>query len=506
MRDQEHTTDNSSPRLRDRFRGAADGPLRRTLLAGALAGGLLIGGTVSVAGGQQPHAHPGSANAAASTLNEATLEERTTVAEAARRARSLGRPVEALALRTDTRSVFVNPSGSRSAKLYSAPVRVRDEGRWRSLDVGLADVGGEVRSKAAAADIAFSDGADRSLARVAGEGGSLGLSWKGDRLPEPELDGAEATYRDVEPGIDLAVEARPQGFDQRVVVRRAPSGKLVLRFGLSSRGHKAQLRRDGGLELRDGRGRRVAVADPARMSGAQVDRRSGEPLREARVATRLLERGGEQVLELRPDPAFLRSAEGPVTISSLANLSANADTYVSSDSPSANYAKSTDLRSGSYNGRNRHRSLVRFPRREGGGSYGISGIPKGARVTMASMQLYNYHSWSNQPRVTDLYRVAGSWGLTSTTWSRQPTVGARYGSASFAKGWSSASPAGWVSFPITALAQKWVSDEVPNHGVRVQPRDEWRRDVYNWRKFRSGNYGNGLQGPYVVVTYEPAGV
>ena len=41
---------------------------------------------------------------------------------------------------------------------------------------------------------------------------------------------------------------------------------------------------------------------------------------------------------------------------------------------------------------------------------------------------------------------------------------------------SRASPEGWVDFTITAIAQKWVDGSVPNYGVRVQPKDEARRD------------------------------
>ncbi|MCA1679332.1 MAG: DNRLRE domain-containing protein [Actinobacteria bacterium] len=66
-------------------------------------------------------------------------------------------------------------------------------------------------------------------------------------------------------------------------------------------------------------------------------------------------------------------------------------------------------------------------------------------------------------------RRAREWSVSSASWSNQPVVGARYGSVSHAKGYSSACPAGFVGFPITALAQKWVDESVPNYGVRVQP-------------------------------------
>ena len=478
---------------------------RSAILAVTVALGLVIGGAISVADGRERAVGP-APDKAASALDEGRLEERETVAQAARRAESLRRPVEALSLRTDRSSVFVDPSGRQSAKLYSGPVRVEEGGRWRALDLRLQGQGAKVRPSAAAADVAFSDGADRSLARLEGERGALELTWKGGRLPAPELAGAKATYRDVEPGVDVAVEARPQGFDKRVVVRRVPKRPLVFRFGLALRGLKARLTADDRLELSDRRGRRVAVADPARMWGGQVDRHSQEPLEQARVETRLLERGGEQVIELRPDHAFVRSVQGPVTIDPSASLTTNGDTYVSSDWPSATYGSSPELKSGSYNGRNLHRSLVRFPRRAGGGAYGLGTVPKGSRVTSATMHLYNHWSWSNQPRTTEVYRITRDWSVGSASWARQPVVGARYSSASFAKGYSSASPAGWVGFSLTALAQRWVDESVPNYGVRLQPKDEARRDVYAWRKFRSANYSSGARAPYLVVTYEaPAG-
>ncbi|MDQ4072002.1 MAG: DNRLRE domain-containing protein [Actinomycetota bacterium] len=505
MRGQNPPKPTAEARLRHHLRAVADTPLRSTILASALACGVVTGGGVSVADGQEQAIRSVPGKASARAPDERQLEERQTVAEAARRARSSDRPVEALSLRTEKSSVFVNPSGSRSAKLYGGPVRVREDGRWRPLDVGLESEGGKVRPRAATADVAFSDGDDQSLARLEGQRGSLALTWEPGPLPKPEIAGAKATYENVEPGVDIAVEARPQGFDKRVEVHRVPKRPLVLRFGLALRGLKARLTADDRLELLDRRGEPVAVADPARMWGAEVDRRSQEPLRQAQVETRLLEQGGEQAIELRPDPTFVRSVKGPVTIDPAANLTTNGDTYVSSDWPSATYGTSAELKSGSYNARNLHRSLVRFPRRVGGGAYGLRGIPKGSRVTSAAIHLYNHWSWSCQPRVTEVYRVSREWSVGSANWSNQPRVGARYGSASFAKGYSSSCPADFVGFPITALAQHWVDESVPNYGVRLQPKDEASRDVYAWRKFRSANYSSGSRAPYLVVTYEPAG-
>jgi len=481
-------------------------------LAVATVAGLAGGGASSVAVGQEPGVGPTPADASASALDEATLDERVTVAGAARRAKALGQPVEALSLRTDRSSVFVHPSGRRSAKLYAGPVRVKKRGHWRPLDTSLTRAGGEVRPRTTEAEMTFSGGADRSLASVEGERGSLDLSWKGDRLPAPVLAGQKALYRDVEPGVDIALSAAPKGFTQRIVVDRVPKEPLVLRFGLKLSGLRARLTEHDRVELIDRRGKRVALANPARMWGSQIGRRSHEPLKQATVATRLVEAGEEQVLELRPDPAFMASVKGPVTIEpgaadqpafAYADLMTNGDTYVSSDWPSATYGGSTELKSGSYNGRNLHRSLVRFPGRADSAGNGLSGIPRGAHVTSAAMHLYNHWSWSCRPRTTEVYRVSRAWGVNSASWAKQPVVGARYGSASHANGYSSACPADYVGFSITDLAQKWVDQSVPNYGVRVQPKDEARRDTFSWRKFRSANYASGAKAPFLLVEYTP---
>ena len=46
---------------------------------------------------------------------------------------------------------------------------------------------------------------------------------------------------------------------------------------------------------------------------------------------------------------------------------------------------------------------------------------------------------------------------------------------------------------------------VPNYGVCLQSKDEAKRDVYSWRKFRSANYDSGSKAPYLAVTYESRG-
>ncbi|WP_017606278.1 hypothetical protein [Nocardiopsis alkaliphila] len=70
---------------------------------------------------------------------------------------------------------------------------------------------GLVRPKAAGMDIAFSGGGDTAMAHIGLGANSVSLGWV-DELPEPTLDGDQATYTDVLPDVDLVLTAGVEGF------------------------------------------------------------------------------------------------------------------------------------------------------------------------------------------------------------------------------------------------------------------------------------------------------
>ena len=149
-------------------------------------------------------------------------------------ARLQGERVEVVGARTATSSTWALPDGSFSTGLATGPIWVRQgEGDgtssadWAPVDLTL-EVGedGTVRPKAHPAELVLAgegtpeDGLLLSMQRAGGE--SVGLEWDGP-LPAPRLEGPRAVYAEVQPGVDLVVEATRTGYEQFFVLTDRPA-------------------------------------------------------------------------------------------------------------------------------------------------------------------------------------------------------------------------------------------------------------------------------------------
>ncbi|MFD7134336.1 LamG-like jellyroll fold domain-containing protein [Streptomyces sp. NPDC059894] len=177
------------------------------------AAALLLGFTPTTA---QAAAHTGAATAA----EDASVESEA--AQALVQAEETGERVEVTGERSEDTTVYANPGGSTFTLEQSAvPLRVATaDGGWESPDATLVRrTDGTVAPKAAAVSMEFSGGGgDDPLVRIEEDGQSLALGWLG-ALPEPELDGTSAVYRDVLKDVDLQVTASVEGFRHVLVVR-----------------------------------------------------------------------------------------------------------------------------------------------------------------------------------------------------------------------------------------------------------------------------------------------
>jgi hypothetical protein len=222
-----------------------------------------------------------------------------------------GTKVEVASERTDTRTVFVHPDGTHSARISAVPTRFQRGGRWVDIDRTLARrTDGTVAPKAVGDDVALSGGGDGPLLRLTAGGRTLRMYWPGG-LPAPELSGGSATYPEVFRGVDLVMRAEPQGYQQLLVIktREAAGNPALARVGLAVRstGLAVSVGKDGGLRAVDEAGTPVFVSSPSVMWD------SGKPApRSARVGAELA--GG--VLTLVPDKEFLADPATvyPVTV------------------------------------------------------------------------------------------------------------------------------------------------------------------------------------------------
>ncbi|MEV0567390.1 LamG-like jellyroll fold domain-containing protein [Dactylosporangium sp. NPDC050588] len=228
-------------------------------------------------------------------------------------AKVTNKPVEITQRRTETTEFFINPSGTYTMKQFAAPVRVQQDGKWSDIDLTLIrDAKGVVRPKASSVDVSFSGGGKGDLLTLKGIGGTFALTWPTE-LPKPRLEGANAVYPDLLPGVDLQLTAQREGFSKVFVVKnRAAAGSQALRkltFGVRTADLKITSAVDGGFNLVDRNGTSVLISDapimwdepviPAGLSKWEAE--LVEPAHHATMRSVI----GEDQLSVEPDQAML---------------------------------------------------------------------------------------------------------------------------------------------------------------------------------------------------------
>ncbi|MGW1794228.1 LamG-like jellyroll fold domain-containing protein [Streptomyces tubercidicus] len=248
-------------------------------------GGLLAAGLLPAFLDHSASAAPRPSKSAATSAAAHESDGQAPTEDAAlEQAKRTGREVEVASLRGESADVVATAEGKLQARQYLRPVRTRVSGQWKDIDTDLAKRSdGTVAPKATAIGLAFSGGGDKPLVTMHKAGRELALSWPGT-LPAPTLKDAEATYRDVLPGVDLRMGAQPDGFTQLLVVKSAQaasSSELTkLRLKLAADGVEVKETAAGGLEALDkGAGSAVFEAPTPLMWDSSRGADSGDAAR-----------------------------------------------------------------------------------------------------------------------------------------------------------------------------------------------------------------------------------
>lgn len=371
------------------------------------------------------------------------------------------------------------------------------------------------------------------------------VEWAGV-LPVPELTGVRATYRSVEPGVDLVVEATATGFEQFFVVNERPEPGAQVRFPLTiaTDGAPVSVADDGSLSVQTAAGQAVASApvpfmwdadsDAGRAfpiteprpedagavqlspmpdyvadgepgadderADASTDEASGadvvdegrvDPLADAVAVGHSMEQVAPDAVEytLEPDAAFLQDPETvfPVVVDPEVSLGYGFDTTVVKGY-SNDRSLDGELQVGTYNGgANVARSFIHFP----------TSSFAGMAVHDATISLFNFYSYSCTPR---------GWGLHATgpagpgsTWANQPEWGHLYAASSQTSGYSGCG-GDWAELDVTQLAKDWAAQGAVEGYVGIRADDE--RDNLGWKRFSSGDQGELV--PTLWVRYNAA--
>ncbi len=196
------------------------------------------------------------------------------------------------------------------------------------------------------------------------------------------------------------------------------------------------------------------------------------------TATRTPTLTGTATRTATPTPTLLFPSI-PVT------LTANADAYVLSSTPSTNYGLVPTVYAGTLSTGNTGRALFAFD---------LSGIPAGATVLTATFQAYLAETSATPPTLdVELKQVNTPWGELTVNWNTQPST------TSIGKITGIGVSQAYYDWEVTSLTQAWV-DGTPNYGVALWSADEL---ILGWRGFASRESSSLPYPARLLIVYQP---
>ncbi len=176
---------------------------------------------------------------------------------------------------------------------------------------------------------------------------------------------------------------------------------------------------------------------------------------------------------LRRDGVRIHQASSGITVEP--DTAAGKDTRLYEWKPNWNYGESTNLQVEGWSNSRSH-SLIRFD---------LSGIPPGAQITGALLELYQ-NSLSSWGGTVSVHRITRDWvegnanggSGNGATWNESEpgvpwtTPGGDVDPAAFAVTTIPVGVQGWFQWDVTALVNGWHSSVDPNYGLLLKPGDD----------------------------------
>ncbi len=462
-----------------------------------------------------------------------------------------GQRVEVLSGREESSRLFALPNGDWERELESAVGRILVKGDgsklddWAEVDYGLEVApDGLVRPAASPAEFWLSPGSPSGgvlIHQSLADGDvSVDLTWDG-AIPAPIIDGSRAIYVNVLQDVDLVVDSLPSGYEQYFVVRSSAAVSKIdtLTYTLDVRGADVASTDDGGYSLITANGVEVAHVPTAFAWDAAEDSRQSHPVlqpwnsennlgpgfdvsiagltdaQEAAIeeATRglvspvtipvslsLKTTGRRTTVSLDVDSAWAASPDRvlPLIIDPTIGDAYETwyDTSVNAGTGNRNssYTSDTYLRIGWDGGANMYRSYINFQ---------TDDVDE-KDIKTASLELYNYHSWSCTDEPWQVWEVDNQ--PSDLTWNSQPDEMTFIAEFDETRGYDqNACPDGYISADsdaVTAMVRGWAESSDTKRGVMVKATDE--SDYFAWKRFYSRDYYDSTRRPKITFTYNKA--
>ncbi|MGO1049944.1 DNRLRE domain-containing protein [Crossiella sp. CA198] len=163
------------------------------------------------------------------------------------------------------------------------------------------------------------------------------------------------------------------------------------------------------------------------------------------------------------------------------------DTYVQSNILTAPMGDQPDVRVGTFDGAIVARSFL---------GWQLAGL-RGKQVRRAELELWNWHSWSCQPRGWQVWETGVADGKTA--WSLQPAWLRQVAGSTKTLGYSANCPDSTVGVELTGLVREWAGGGAVLGGLGLRAADEG--DVFAWKKWSASEGAEGHP-PRLEVTYQ----
>jgi RHS repeat-associated protein len=434
----------------------------------------------------------------------AKVSSRPDLVSAVVTARSQGSKVEVESMRSGTSTTWANPDGTMTTEAHAAPIRFKTaNGTWQPVDLTLAKgTDGTVAplGHKMGLQLGKRNSATGGVFASATAGTGRQVEWLAPfKLPEPTINGTKATYAEVQPGVDLTLDARRSGFEADFVLKQRPATAPVWRIPLRTKGLTVRQLEDGAIEFVDAKNVVHSRIPVAYMWDSVTDPATKDPVNKAIVNVTVEQvSAGQATLVIAPDAEwFLDPARVfPVTVDPMyANtpVMSSFDTFVQSGWPN-DLSSTVDLRVGK-NGTTTERSFLNFA----GSAF------HGRDVISASLSIMQYGSTTCTPTQVNLHAALEA--SPETRYANQPVTSQQvWGSVSAARGFSAACAADRIYIPMTGLAQYWSGQTDATVGVALKAANE--ADANAWKRFYATE---GPADPYISLTWnrppnEPATV
>ena len=394
-----------------------------------------------------------------------------------------------------TGSVYVNPDGTRTARLYQDVVNVPDgRGGLQPADTTLVDDGKTIVPKAAAAGVSFPRARDGAIKVTTPSGALVTLGLGGFDAATAKVEGSTVTYAGPASGQLLEYRMLTSGAKQNIILDKAPAAASWT-FAIESPTLRARLLESGAVELIGADGKAELSIPVPVMFDSNVDPLSMEP-GYGEVSQSLKQTAdGRWDLTVTADAKWLASAERvwPVYVDPaymVASTAYNQDTFVSDRWTTANYNVNYEPALGVYTNK-----VGYYDGTTGTNwtylGYDISPV-MGKNIQGATWHGYWAHAYyPTTPTTYKLNPIVCGWDASTMTWSTRACVDDTvpvYGSAV---------RDAWSASDVTGIIAAAAGGSRPWYGLEVDTNGE---GTGSWKKLAAAENGAG-GASYIDIWY-----